>query len=67
MFTIIETLWRLVVLIGCALLQTVAAILGGVAFLFGNASEAVRKVSGKTLRKLNDGKYEEKMKAIAAR
>jgi hypothetical protein len=65
MFTVIETLWRLVVLIGCAFLQAIAAILGGVALLFGNGCEALRKASKKILQKLNNGKYEEKMRDIA--
>lgn len=67
MLTIIETLWRLVVLTGCAFIQVIAAILGGVAFLFGKGSEIVRKFSGRMLRKLNGGKYEAKMRTIAAK
>lgn len=67
MLTIIETLWRLVVLIGCALIQAVAAILGGVAFLFGKGCELLRKLSGKTLRRLDNGRYEARMKTIAAK
>lgn len=65
MFTIIETLWRLVVLICCALIQAVAAILGGITFLFGKACECLRKLSGRALRRLDGGKYEAKMRTIA--
>lgn len=66
MFTIIQTLWRLVVLIAAAFVQAFAAILGGFALLFGKGSEALRKVSGKALRKLDHGKYEAEMRNIAA-
>lgn len=65
MFTIIETLWRLVVLVGCAFVQAIAAILGGFALFFGAGSEAFRKVSDKALRKLDNGKYEAEMRNIA--
>lgn len=65
MLTIIETLWRLVVLIGCAFLQAVAAILGGFALLFGKGCEGLRKLSGKALQKLDKGKYEATMRTIA--
>lgn len=67
MLTIIETLVRLVVLIGSAFVQAGAAILGGFALLFGKGSEALRKYSAKILRKLDHGKYEEKMREIAAK
>jgi hypothetical protein len=55
------------VLIWCAFIQSIAAILGGFALLFGKGSEALRKSSGKILRKLDDGKYEAKMRSIAVK
>lgn len=67
MFTIIETLWRLVILICVAGVQAVAAVLGAIALLFGNASEFLRKFSNKILKKLNNGNYEESMKSIATK
>lgn len=67
MITIIETLKRLVILVGCAFLQAIAAILGGVAYVFGSGCEALRKTSGKALRKLDAGKYEANMRKIAAK
>ena len=67
MITIIETLVRLVVLVGCAFLQAVAAILGGIAYIFGTGCECLRKTSRKVLRKLDGGKYEANMRTIAAK
>lgn len=65
MDTIIMTLWRLVILIGCAFVQAIAAILGGIAYIFGTACAILRKFSSKILQKLNKGKYEAEMRKIA--
>lgn len=65
MFTIIQTLWRLMVLVAAAFLQAIAAILGGIALLFGKGCEALKKLSGRALKKLDHGKYEKEMRTIA--
>lgn len=65
MLTILETLWRLVVLVTCALVQFIAAILGDIGMLFSMAGEHVRKFSGNVLHGLDGGKYEAKMRDIA--
>ena len=67
MFTIIETLWRLVILICVAFVQAIAAFCGAIALLFGTASEFLRKFSNKILKKLDQGKYELNMRSIAAK
>jgi hypothetical protein len=66
MLTIIETLWRLTILIGCAFVQFVAAIFGGFAWIFGTACGELRKFSKQILSKLDKGKYEAEMRKIAA-
>lgn len=65
MFDIIEALWRLVILAVAAFVQFIAAILSGVATLFGKGGEGLKKLSSWILRKIDEGQYEEKMKTIA--
>jgi hypothetical protein len=67
MFTIIETLWRLVCLVACAFIQAIAAILGGIALLFGKGSEFLRTSTNKIFKKLDEGKVEAKLREIAAK
>lgn len=69
MFTIIEPLWKLAMLFVAAILEIVAfiaGVLGVIGLAFGAAGNALRKIvknaQGKIAKKLDNGKYEKKMK-----
>ena len=62
---IIEALLRTLVLLVCSVVQVFAVIFEGVSMLFGLISNTMRSASGWLLERLDKGKYETKMRAIA--
>lgn len=64
MFAIIESLWRTVILLICSFIQVFAMIFKAISMGFGAISKLLRKLSGKLLNALDNGKYEAEMKNI---
>lgn len=64
MFAIIESLWRTVILLVCSFIQTFAMIFRAISMGFGFISKLLRKLSGKLMNSLDNGKFEAEMKNI---
>lgn len=65
MRNILEALLRTVVLLICSIIQVFAAIFEGISMLFGMMCDGLYHASSWMLARLDKGKYEAKMKAIA--
>lgn len=65
MSIIIKALWRTVVLLACSVIQGFAVIFQGIGMMFENIGKYLLDGSAWMLKKLDKGKYENEMRAIA--
>lgn len=64
MFDIIESLWRTVILLVCSFIQVFAMVFRAIGIGFNTIGKLLRKLSGKLMNALDNGKYEAEMKNI---
>lgn len=65
MRNILEALLRTLVLLVCSIIQVFAAIFEGISLLFETLCNILRNASRWLLERLDKGKYESKIRAIA--
>lgn len=65
MFAIIECFWRTVILLVCSVIQMFAMVFRAISMGFGAISKLLRRLSGKLMNGLDNGKFEAEMKHIS--